>query len=207
MVDPLHTPASAAALRSPFAGHPAGEFPNRAGALGVHLSARLLPGTALVSTWTNGVDGLLAALQSAWGPMPTRVGACCSTHTGLFLRTGPEEFLVLAHNGLPVIEALREAVPADVGAVVDLGHARCCIRVQGAQCRATLNKLFALDLRDAAFPIGEVRLTGTHHVPCALYRVGDEQFDMLVFSTYAYDQLSTVMDAALEYGVSVTLVG
>jgi hypothetical protein len=28
---------------------------------------------------------------------------------------------------------------------------------------------------------------------------------MLVFSTYAYDQLSTVMDAALEFGVTVTV--
>jgi hypothetical protein len=28
---------------------------------------------------------------------------------------------------------------------------------------------------------------------------------MLVFSTYAYDQLHTLVDAALEYGVGVTL--
>jgi hypothetical protein len=38
-----------------------------------------------------------------------------------------------------------------------------------------------------------------------MLRLGAEKFDMLVFSTYGYDQLSTVMDVALEFGVSVTL--
>jgi hypothetical protein len=38
-------------------------------------------------------------------------------------------------------------------------------------------------------------------VPCTLHRLGPQQFDLYLFSTYAYDQLSTLIDAALEYGV------
>ena len=193
------------AIRSPFAGHKAGAFPNTAGQLGVILSSTLLPGTALVSTWISGIEELTTALQSAWGTVPASTGHTGNTAHGQVLRTGPEEFLVVPYDGAPVAKALRAVVTAGIGSVTDLSHARCRIRIEGAQCRATLNKLFALDLRESEFPVGEVRLTGTHHVPCALHRLGAERFDMLVFSTYAYDQLSTVMDAALEFGVTVTV--
>jgi sarcosine oxidase subunit gamma len=193
------------ALRSPFTGHKAGSFPNAANSIGVSLTAAVLPGTVLVSTWISGIDGLTAALQSAWGNVPAQTGKACDTPHGLVMRTGPEEFLMVPVDGAPVVQALRAAVPLDVGSVTDLSHARCLIRIEGLQSKATLNKLFPLDFRDAAFPVGEVRLTGTHHVPCTMLRLGAEKFDMLVFSTYGYDQLSTVMDAALEIGVSVTL--
>jgi sarcosine oxidase subunit gamma len=197
--------ATRSPLRSPFTGHKAGSFPNAANNTGVTLTAEVLPGTVLVSTWISGIDGLTAALQSAWGNVPTHTGKTCDTPHGLVMRTGPEEFLVVPVDGAPVVQLLRAAVPAAVGSVTDLSHARCRIRIEGAQSKATLNKLFPLDLRDAAFPVGEVRLTGTHHVPCALHRLSADKFDMLVFSTYAYDQLSTVMDAGLEFGVNVTL--
>lgn len=192
-------------LRSPFAGHRAGTFPNAGGELGVALTAGLVPGTVLISTWISGIDALSSALQTAWGTVPAQTGHTCSTPHGLVLRTGPEEFLLLPTGGANMTQSLRSIVSADVGSVTDLGHARCCIHIAGAKCQAMLNKLFPLDLREANFPVGEVRLTGTHHVPCTLHRVGVDSFDMLVFSTYAYDQLSTVMDAALEFGVSVTL--
>ena len=102
---------------------------------------------------------------------------------------------------------LRQHVPADIGSVTDLGHARCRIRIEGPRCRDTLSKLFAIDLRDAAWPVGELRLTGHHHVPSLLHRLGAQSFDVYVFSTYAFDQLATVLDAAREYGVSLKRTG
>ena len=64
---------------------------------------------------------------------------------------------------------------------------------------------FALDLHEAAWPVGELRLSGHHHVPCTVLRLGVDRFDLLVFSTYAFDQLATVLDAAQEYGVALEL--
>ncbi len=209
MVDTLQTrPASKSApgpLTSPFAGHEGGAFPNAAGEIGVVLTTSLLPGTALVSTWISGIDGLCTALNNAWGALPAKTGQTSSTTAGLVMRTGPEEFLVLPEDGKDIARSLREIVTPDIGSVTDLGHARCRIHIEGMRCNATLGKLFPLDLRGAAFPVGEVRLTGTHHVPCVLHRLGADSFDMLVFSTYAYDQLSTVLDAALEFGVKLSL--
>lgn len=197
--------ANAAMLRSPFAGHATGARPNAAGDVGVHIAAGVLPGATLVSTWINGVDGLLAALAPVFGNVPQRTGQTAGTPLGLLARTGPEEFLLLPPGAVNPLQVLRKTVTSDIGSVTDLSHARCRIRIEGARCQAMLNKLFALDLRPAEFPVGEVRLTGTHHVPCLLHRLGADSFDMLVFSTYAYDQLHTVVDAALEYGVGVAL--
>ena len=90
-----------------------------------------------------------------------------------------------------------------MGSVTDLSHARCRIHIEGPQCRTALNKLFALDLRESALPIGDMAMTGTHHVPSTLHRLGTDAFDLYVFSTYAYDQLATVFDAAQEYGVAL----
>ena len=169
------------------------------------LVAGLLPGTALVSTWISGIDGLTAALQSTWSSLPARTGQTCNVPAGWVARTGPEEFLVVPKNGKPIAKSMREIVTPDIGSVTDLGHARCRIHIEGAQCKAALSKLFVLDLRESSFPVGDVRLTGTHHVPCMLHRLDAERFEIVVFSTYAFDQLSTVMDAAMEFGVTVTL--
>jgi sarcosine oxidase subunit gamma len=192
-------------LRSPFTGHKTGARPNAAGAVGVQIAASTLPGATLISTWISGTDGLSAALLLAFGGVPERPGQTCNTPLGLLVRAGPEEFLLLPDSAENPLQVVRKTITSDIGTVTDLSHARCRIRIAGPQCQATLNKLFALDLRPAEFPVGEVRLTGTHHVPCMLHRQGPEIVDMLVFSTYAYDQLNTVVDAALEYGVDVAL--
>ncbi len=65
-----------------------------------------------------------------------------------------------------------------------------------------LAKLFAIDFRAPAFPFGQAWLTGHHHVPCLLHRLDADAFDVYVFTTYARDQLETLIDAALEYGVA-----
>lgn len=191
-------------MRSPFVGHTPGERPNSAGQIGVQLVASTLPSVTLISTWISGLEGLLSALSTVFGhAVPQHIGKVQATELGLLMRTGPEEFLLVGDDATDRNALVRAWVGADTGAVADLSHARCRIRVSGMQCRRTLNKLFALDLRESAFAIGEVALSGTHHVPSMLHRLGPDAFDIYVFSTYAHDQLATVLDAALEYGVAL----
>ena len=202
-----HITPSSAAVRSPFIGHAAGNGPNTAGQVGVHLRAGTLQSVTLISTWISGLPGLLEACANVFGThLPQQTGKTAQTEFGLLARTGPEEFLLIGDDTQDRCAMLRASISADVGSVTDLSHARCRIHVQGAQCRTVLNKLFALDLREASFPVGDVALTGTHHVPSMLHRLGADAFDLYVFSTYAHDQLGTLLDAALEYGVGLELV-
>ncbi len=189
--------------RSPFDGYKPDQRPAPGGPVGVGLQARTLPGLWLIHTWSSGADGLRSALTAAWGAagVPQRTGQVATLAQGLLMCTGPCEYQLLAAQVPGFAADLRRHVPADVGSVTDLGHARCRIHIEGPHCRDTLSKLFALDLREAAWPVGELRLTGHHHVPCGAYRLGIDSFDLLVLSTYAVDQLGTLLDAAQEYGV------
>jgi heterotetrameric sarcosine oxidase gamma subunit len=198
--------------RSPFEGHAVGARPTRSGDLGVHLRAFALPGAVLVGTWHSAEQSLCAALGHALAvAVPVRTGYAVNCGAGLLVRNGPQEFLLLPGAQAAwqpgIVDALRQSIPADVGSVTDLSHARCCIHIEGPRCLATLSKLFALDFRVESFPVHELRLSGHHHVPCLMHRLGENAFDLVVFTTFAHDQLGTVLDAAQEYGVSLDSMG
>ena len=194
----------ASLYRSPFEGHTLGERPALDGSLGVHISAGLVPQAVLVSTWVSGEAGLHAALTQLLGQTPPGpTGQIQATHLGLLMRTGPEEWLLIGDGTSDACSVLRAAIGADVGGVTDLSHARCRMNLRGTRCLDTLSKLFALDCRPTAFPVGELRLSGHHHLPCSLHRLGEAEFDLYVFTTYAHDQLASLLDAALEYGVKL----
>lgn len=193
-----------AMVRSPFEGHVAGAQASAAGKVGVHVVAGMLPGLLQIATWTSGIAALRRVMAQTLGAeVPTRCGQTAQIPAGMLMCTGPEEYQLLTTPGPSRLLELRQHIAADVGSVTDLGHARCRIHIEGPRCRDTLSKLFALDLREAAWPVGELRLTGHHHVPCTGLRLGVDSFDLLVLSTYAFDQLATVLDAAREYGVAL----
>ena len=195
-------------LRSPFYGHKPGARPTRTGQLGVHLTASTLVSVTLVGTWPSGAVPLAQALGAALGrAAPERTGQVVQTDAAMVMRTGPEEFMLVSDKPADMTAFLRQTIRADLGSVTNLSHARCRIQIQGEKCLETLSKLFALDLREDAFPLHEIKLSGHHHVPCTLHRRGAMLFDLYVFSTYAHDQLATLLDAALEYGVNLKSIG
>lgn len=197
--------AASSMHRSPFEGHAPGTQASSAGRIGVRLRPETLPGLLVIATWPAAIAALERALGQALGlsVVPARTGLTMPVPQGLLMRSGPFEFMLVGAGDLLAPGQLRAHVGSDIGSVTDLGHARCRIHVSGEQCRATLYKLFALDLRTAAYPVGELRMTGHHHVPCMLHRLGADAFDLYVFTTYAFDQLETLLDAAREYGVAL----
>ena len=199
-------PRAAAQHRSPFVGHTPGERPAPNGQIGVRLSAGTVASVTQVATWHNGIDALAVALGTAMKcDVPARTGDTVHLKEAVLVRTGPEEFMLISQQSVDMAGRLREHIVADIGSVTDLSHARCHIRIEGDKCRDVLSKLFALDFREPAFPLDQIRLTGHHHVPSMLHRRERDDFDIYVFSTYAHDQLSTLVDAALEYGVSLAV--
>lgn len=196
----------ASLYRSPFAGLSSDDHPTAAGTIGVRLSAQRCASVTLLGTWVgNGAALQEAVTQAVGGAAPALTGATHVSALGLLMRIGPEEFLLVDETAVPQrVAALRQQLTVGIGSITDLSHARCRIRIEGDQCLNTLAKLFALDLRETAFPIDEIRLSGHHHVPCLLHRRGAQSFDLYVFSTYAQDQLETLQDAALEFGVRLS---
>lgn len=194
-----------ALFHSPFTGHANGDHPTATGAIGVRLSARRCASVTLLASWVGNGAALENAVSQAVGaPAPARTGATGMTALGLLMRIGPEEFLLVDEAAASKrVATLRQRVTAEIGSVTDLSHARCRIRIEGDNCLDTLSKLFALDLREKAFAVQDIRLTGHHHVPGLLHRRGARAFDLHVLSSHAFDQLATLLDAAREYGVTL----
>lgn len=193
-------------LRSPFTGHHAVSQPDRQGHVQVQLSAHVLPSVTLISTWVRGEAKLLATLKHALQvAIPQSTGKTVSCSLGLLMRTGPQELMLIGTRAEDIQTALRAHIVADVGSVTDLSQARCRIHVSGAKAQEALGKLFALDFRQAAFAVNDIALTGHHHVPCTVHRLGDQSFDLYVFSTYAFGQLESLIDASREFGVELSL--
>ncbi|MDH4479430.1 MAG: hypothetical protein QE283_06105 [Rhodoferax sp.] len=207
----LHTPTPAAqALRSPFAHIAVQSRPTHDGLVQVRLHAERLDQVTLISTWMGGTQALCEALANALAatglfPLPAATGDTAVCPLGLLIRSGPHEFMLIGPGTVDVIAELRGHITAEVGALLDLSHARCRVRVEGPQAVSMLGKLFALDFRETAFAPGQFKLSGHHHVPCSLHRLDADRFDLYLFSTYAAGQLESLQDAALEYGVALTL--
>ncbi len=210
MSDVNTTPlVSASTLRSPFATLLPHRKADRQGQVQVQLHAQRLSSVTQISTWMGATQALCSALADALAatdlfPLPQTTGQTLQSALGLLVRTGPHEFMLIGENA-PPLEILRKHVTPDIGAVLDLSHARCRVHAKGPKAVEALGKLFALDFRETAFAVGQVKLTGHHHVPCSIHRLGPQSFDLYLFSTYAHGQLESLQDAALEYGVELTL--
>lgn len=203
---PTPTPAQAITLSAtragPFPATLAQRRPNRDGQVQVRMQAGLLTQLTQLSTWIGGWNALAERLSPLL-PVPAAPGQT-ATRAGHWVgRTGPEELLLIAAPGSPLLQQVAAAVPDDVGHSLDLGHARCRLQLQGPAAVATLQKLFALDFREAAFPAGEVRLSGAHHLPALLHRTAADAFTLYLHTTYAHDQVDSLFDAALEWGVEL----
>lgn len=185
--------------------------PTRSGQLQVHLRVQKLSNLTQISTWSSSIGALSSALHRALDcDPPLHTGQLVACGLGTLMRSGPFEFLLVGDtNQAPSdrVGLLRQHISADLGAVLDLSHARVRVSVHGEKAVDALSKLYALDFRPAAFDKGSFALTGHHHIPCLLHRVDALHFHAYYFSTYARGQIETLMDAALEFGVDVTQAG
>jgi sarcosine oxidase subunit gamma len=171
----------------------------------VHITAQRLQSVTLISTWASGIEALTQAVHSALGsPPPAHTGEATECETGLLMRSGPLEFMLIgAHPAPDRVAQLRAHIPAEIGSVLDLSHARIRVQLHGEKAVDALAKLYALDFRPAAFPVGRFQLTGHHHIPCVLHRLDGQHFELYFLSTYAHGQIQALMDVALEYGVEL----
>jgi methylglutamate dehydrogenase subunit D len=171
----------------------------------VHMTAQRLQSVTLLSTWASGIEALTQAMHSALGcTPPAHTGHATACEAGLLMRSGPLEFMLIgAHPAPDRVAQLRAHIPAEIGSVLDLSHARIRVQLHGAKAVDALAKLYALDFRPAAFPVGRFQLTGHHHIPCVLHRLDGQHFELYFLSTYAHGQIEALMDVALEYGVEL----
>jgi methylglutamate dehydrogenase subunit D len=172
------------------------------------ITVRLLRDFSLyqLSHWPDQRRTFAEALREAIGLSPDATpGRATGNGSRWLLSIGPDTHWLLAHEGEPLNEALREQIAADIGTVGDLGHARVGLRLSGPEVRAVLAKGLPIDLHPRVFPAGSVAVSAIHGIDLVLHRHDEPSgaFDLYVPRSYAGDFWHWLSDAAAEFGYQV----
>ena len=144
-------------------------------------------------------------LAAVTGGLPAGSGTVAGSRDTSVLWLGPSEYLVVApteaHESLGggLIPALREALGADAGQVVDLSANRTTFELTGPRARAVLEKGCSLDLHPRVFKAGTAFSTEIANIPAILWKTGEETFRIFPRASFAEFLGRWLLDAMREY--------
>ncbi len=146
-----------------------------------------------------------AAARILGAPLPEGIGEIVAADGRQLLKTGPEQFWILASELEDIAGRLQAAIAPAIGSVTPLSHSRTCITVDGAAARELLAKGIPLDLHPEAFRVGCFAQTGLHHTPVLLLRAGEDRYEIFALRTFALSVWDWLADAALPLGYDVVV--
>jgi heterotetrameric sarcosine oxidase gamma subunit len=124
--------------------------------------------------------------------------------------SGPGEWMLLGPPGsADRLFARRSDVEVGAGragAVVDLTHAMACLRLDGRASTATLAKVCAVDLSDAASPNGKALRSSVAKVVTDVIRddtAAGPSYLLLCDRSFAQYLFDSLLDAGTEWGIDV----
>jgi sarcosine oxidase subunit gamma len=191
---------------SPLKGHSEAQVP--AGTAGVTLTERRLVSLVQVAAWPDSVEQVEGTIASLTGCAPPQGRSGSSGDAaGAILAIAPGRWLLESRDPRLALR-LAEQIPAPLGAVTDLSHARIAIRVTGPKAAWVLAKGLALDLHPAAFPPLKVAQSAVHEVGVIVRRLssgssGNDSFDLYVYRGFALSFWDWLTEAAAETGYRV----
>ena len=106
-------------------------------------------------------------------------------------------WLVLSETSLP-----RPELDSQTGTVLDLSHARTCIRIAGPAARDLLARHVTIDLRPRSFAEGQAVTTAVGSLAVFLL-ARPEGFDLIVFRSFALALWEELLVSAEQFGAEV----
>lgn len=118
---------------------------------------------AAATRFTLRLDARAATESGSIGPfkLDIAINRCSGTQATCSARLGPDEWLLLAHegDGQQLEQELRAALTSRFHSLVDISHRHAALRVAGPRACEVLNGGCPLDLYDDAFPPGAAKRT------------------------------------------------
>lgn len=108
----------------------------------------------------------------------------------------PKAALPIAPGRAWLIDGKPPRVAAARGAVLELSDSRVRLALSGPLVTAVLARCVPIDLRPAAFPVGEGRVAPIHEVAIFLHRTGVEAFDLYLPRSTAVSLWEWIVEAA-----------
>lgn len=112
----------------------------------------------------------------------------------------PDELLLLtdyASVGAELAKA-QKALAGEHAMVLDFSDARAVFRVTGKGAQELMAKGCPLDVSDKAFPVGTARRTHFAEIAAALWRKGDQEWEIVCFQSFAQHLFDWMVDASAE---------
>jgi sarcosine oxidase subunit gamma len=147
------------------------------------------------------VAALAARLSKHFGLTITAKPNRAVTGDVTVLWHGPAQWLIVRAPGdAPLAKELARLCANDA-AVVDLGHARTALQLEGDGTRDLLAKGTSIDLRPAHFAPGACALTALGKVGALLHALAPATIDVYVARSYAQALTEWLQHAALDASV------
>ena len=125
-------------------------------------------------------------------PEAPRPGKATRGATSALLRVHPQRLWLVAEEGSADD---HPRLNAEVGAILDISHARTIIRVSGDVAEPLLSRFIAIDLRPHRFAVDDVALAPIHRVSVLLWRRQDG-IDILAPRSFARSIWELLAEAA-----------
>ena len=189
------------------------ELASRQSALDGHIPSEHIgePGQAGVSF--DVVRELQLWQVACWPDTAVAVGVALSDKVGIDRAPGPGQAKV--SNGVAVLRVeplkcwvLGGSAPAlsdDMGAVVDLSHARTHIRVSGPRAAELLMRHLPVNLNESAFALGSVASSAIHHVGVTVWR-SELGYELFVPRGFALSVWQMLLESAAQFGATARAV-
>ncbi len=170
---------------------------------GVHLTDRLCESLVQVQAWPDTITETKSLIKKVTGTT-VKTGQTVARKGGvLVMPTGPGRWLIEDETADLEVR-LRQAAPAETGAVTGLTHARIVVSISGEKCEWVLASGIALDFSIEAFPIGTAKLGHHQEIGLTIHRVAEDAFDLYVFTSLARSFWSWITRASAEVGYTVS---
>ena len=194
---------------SPLAGHVRpGRYGVQNGATNgngaeIDLSERPITCLVQVVAWPDTAERLEATVSSITGVAVAKgPGASAGNEQTVIMNIGPGRMLIDSSD--PRLAAtLAEQIPAELGAVTDLGHSRTAFRVAGPQAARLLAKGLIIDTDLASWPAFHTLQSAIHGISLIVRRVSETEFELYAYRGFALSFWEWLQGAAAETGYRV----
>ncbi len=119
---------------------------------------------------------------------------------GNLFRTAPDRVLI---EGQSELELPRNLIEEAALAVLDLGHSRTWINVEGTAAEELMARLAPVDFRVASMPVESFVQTGIHRVSVLVHRTTEMRFEILTPVTWARSVWELICLNATPFGYHV----
>ena len=133
--------------------------------------------------------------------LPTAPGTWASAGDGRLIWLGPDEWLLTSPGTAPEVleEELRTLLRPVGGSAVDVSAQRIGLRLGGPAARQVLAKGCSIDLHPRVFGAGQSAQTNLGQAGVVLLALGEDEFAVLVRSSFAGYLATWLLDASLEH--------